>query len=119
MLELFPNNERITNWIRLAGRYIQFQGLSARIAWLRHGERSRLAVTVNRIVREGVSLGPIAFTRDHLDAAAMAHPYIGTERMLDGSDAVADWPLLNALLNCACSADLVPSTPVVAGTPVT
>jgi len=107
VLDLFPDNELATNWINLAGRHIRFEGLPARICWLGHGERTRLALAVNAAVREGRLSGPIAFTRDHLDGAAMAHPRIGTEGMRDGSDAIADWPLLNALLNTASMADLV------------
>ncbi|NJO05084.1 MAG: urocanate hydratase [Chloroflexaceae bacterium] len=107
ILEAFAENELVCNWIRLARQYIPFQGLPARIGWLGHGERTRLGLLVNQAVREGRLSGPIAFTRDHLDAGGMAHPYIGTERMLDGSDAIADWPLLNALLNCSAMADLV------------
>ncbi|MBI3977457.1 MAG: urocanate hydratase [Chloroflexi bacterium] len=107
VLAEFPDSPVATNWIRLAGRYVPFQGLPARICWLGHGERTRLGLLVNEAVRDGRLSGPIAFTRDHLDAAAMAHPYIGTEGMKDGSDAVADWPLLNALLNCSATADLV------------
>jgi urocanate hydratase len=107
VLQTFPHNEIATNWIALARRHIRFEGLPARICWLGHGERTRLALLVNRAVRDGRLSGPIAFTRDHLDGAAMAHPYIGTEGMRDGSDAIADWPLLNGLLNCAAMADLV------------
>jgi urocanate hydratase len=107
LLERFADNELIRNWIPLARRHVPFQGLPARIGWLGHGERTRLALLVNEAVRDGRLSGPIAFTRDHLDAASMAHPFIGTERMRDGSDAVADWPLLNAMLNCAALADLV------------
>ena len=107
VLDLFPDNELATNWITLAGRHIRFEGLPARICWLGHGERTRLALAVNAAVREGRLSGPIAFTRDHLDGAAMAHPRIGTEGMRDGSDTIADWPLLNALLNTASMADLV------------
>ena len=106
-LEAFPDNELVQNWIPLARRHIPFQGLPARIAWLGHGERTRLGLLVNAAVRDGRLRGPVAFTRDHLDAASMAHPYIGTERMRDGSDAVSDWPLLNAMLNCSAMADLV------------
>ena len=84
-----------------------FEGLPARIAWLGHGERTELALAVNRMVRDGDAAAPIAFTRDHLDAGAMAHPNIMTENMRDGSDAIADWPLLNAMVNCASQADLV------------
>ena len=84
-----------------------FEGLPARIAWLGHGERTSLTLAVNRMVRDGLLSGPIAFTRDHLDAGAMAHPNIMTERMRDGSDAIADWPLLDAMAMCASQADLV------------
>ncbi|MDQ0337852.1 urocanate hydratase [Caldalkalibacillus uzonensis] len=107
ILDEFKENEIITNWIRLAHRYIPVEGLPARIAWFGHGERSKLALAVNQMVREGSLSGPIAFSRDHLDAAAMTHPNIMTERMKDSSDAIADWPLLNAMLNCSSMADLV------------
>lgn len=107
VLEAFPDNRIVTNWIRLARENVPSEGLPARIAWLGHGERTALAVAVNRMVRTGELSGPIAFTRDHLDAAAMAHPNIMTENMRDGSDAIADWPLLNALAMCASQADLV------------
>ena len=107
VLARFADNAIVVNWIRLARRYVAFQGLPARIAWLGHGERTELALTVNRLVREGALSGPVAFTRDHLDAGAMAHPNIMTENMRDGSDAIADWPLLNAMINCASQADLV------------
>ncbi len=107
VVEEFAGEERITRWIELAREHVPHQGLPARIAWLGHGERSRLAQRVNRAVREGRLAGPVAFTRDHMDAGGMTHPYIITEGMRDGSDAVADWPLLNALLNCSASADLV------------
>ncbi|NTU82392.1 MAG: urocanate hydratase [Chloroflexales bacterium] len=106
-LASFPANALVQNWIPLARQHIPFQGLPARIAWLGHGERTRLGLLVNAAVRDGRLRGPVAFTRDHLDAASMAHPYIGTEKMRDGSDAVSDWPLLNAMLNCAAMADLV------------
>lgn len=107
LLQRFPDNLIVTNWIRLARQYVPFEGLPARIAWLGHGERTELAWEVNRMVREGILAAPVAFTRDHLDAGAMAHPNIMTENMRDGSDAIADWPLLNAMINCASSADLV------------
>jgi urocanate hydratase len=107
LLEAFPDNKILTNWIALARKHVPFEGLPARIAWLGHGERTALALAVNRMVREGVLSGPIAFTRDHLDAGAMAHPNIMTERMRDGSDAIADWPLLNAMAMCSSQADLV------------
>jgi urocanate hydratase len=107
LLEVFPDNKILSNWITLARRYVPFEGLPARIAWLGHGERTSLTLAVNRMVRDGLLSGPIAFTRDHLDAGAMAHPNIMTERMRDGSDAIADWPLLNAMAMCASQADLV------------
>ena len=84
-----------------------FEGLPARIAWLGHGERTQLALAVNSMVRDGTLSGPVAFTRDHLDAGAMAHPNIMTENMRDGSDAIADWPLINGLAMCSSQADLV------------
>jgi urocanate hydratase len=107
VLEKFGNNRIVTNWIRLARQHVPFEGLPARIAWLGHGERTELGLAVNRMVRENELSGPIAFTRDHLDAGAMAHPNIMTENMRDGSDAIADWPLINAMVNCASQADLV------------
>jgi urocanate hydratase len=107
LLQAFPDNHILTNWIALARQHVPFEGLPARIAWLGHGERTSLAMAVNRMVRDGRLSGPIAFTRDHLDAGAMAHPNIMTERMRDGSDAIADWPLLNAMAMCSSQADLV------------
>jgi urocanate hydratase len=107
VMEMFPDNKIVTNWIRLARENVPFEGLPARIAWLGHGERTELALAVNRLVAAGELKGPIAFSRDHLDAGAMAHPNIMTERMKDGSDAIADWPLLDAMLLCSSMADLV------------
>ncbi|RXZ83215.1 urocanate hydratase [Paenibacillaceae bacterium] len=107
ILREFADNEIVTNWIRLANRHVPVEGLPARIAWFGHGDRTKLALAVNRLVSEGKLAGPVAFSRDHLDAASMAHPNIMTERMKDGSDAIADWPLLNAMLNCSSMADLV------------
>jgi urocanate hydratase len=107
LLELFPDNQIVTNWIRLAREHIPFEGLPARIAWLGHGERTELARAVNAMVADGTLSGPVAFSRDHLDAGAMAHPNIMTENMADGSDAIADWPLLDAMLMCSSMADLV------------
>ncbi|STV77734.1 putative urocanase [Klebsiella variicola] len=107
LLTRFADNQIVSNWIRLAREKVPFEGLPARIAWLGHGERTELALEVNRMVADGRLSGPIAFTRDHLDAGAMTHPNIMTEKMKDGSDAIADWPLLNALVNCASMADLV------------
>jgi len=107
LLEMFPDNRIVTNWIKLARENVPFEGLPARIAWLGHGERTELALAVNALVASGELKGPIAFSRDHLDAGAMAHPNIMTERMKDGSDAIADWPLLDAMLLCSSMADLV------------
>ncbi|MGH8669095.1 MAG: urocanate hydratase, partial [Burkholderiales bacterium] len=107
VLELFPANRVVNNWIRLASKQVPLQGLPARIAWLGHGERTTLGLAVNELVGKKALSAPVAFTRDHLDAGAMAHPNIMTERMRDGSDAIADWPLLNAMVNCVSMADLV------------
>jgi urocanate hydratase len=107
ILEEFANDPYASPWIGMARKYVKFQGLPARICWLKHGQRARLGVIVNKMVQDGTLHGPIAFTRDHLDAASVAMPYRETEKMVDGSDAIADWPLLNALLNVACRADLV------------
>jgi len=105
--ELFSDVARVTEWIALARRHGRDQGLPARIAWLGHGERSRFALAANAAVRDGRLAGPVAFTRDHMDAAGMTHPHIITEGMRDGSDAVSDWPLLDAMLLTASMADLV------------
>ena len=107
LLEHFSDNTIITDWIRLAREYVPFQGLPARIGWLGHEERTQLALAVNDLVAKGVISAPIAFTRDHLDAGAMAHPNIMTENLKDGSDAIADWPLLNAMIAASSKADLV------------
>jgi urocanate hydratase len=107
ILQMFPDNRIATRWIALARAHVPFEGLPARIAWLGHGERTRLALAVNEMVREGTLKAPVAFSRDHLDAGAMTHPNIMTENMKDGSDAIADWPLLDAMLLCASMADLV------------
>lgn len=107
LLHHFADNRIVSDWIRLAREHIPFEGLPARIAWLGHRERTELALAVNRMVADGTLHAPIAFTRDHLDAGAMAHPNIMTENLLDGSDAIADWPLINAMVNSASQADLV------------
>lgn len=107
LLEMFPDNKIATNWIGLARQYVPFEGLPARIAWLGHGERTNLARAVNAMVANGTLAGPVAFSRDHLDAGAMVHPNIMTENMKDGSDAIADWPLLDAMVLCSSMADLV------------
>lgn len=105
--QTFANDHPIHDWIRLAAANVQFTGLPARIGWLGHGERSRLALKVNEAVGDGRLKGPIAFTRDHLDAGSVANPFRETEKMADGSEAISDWPILNALLACANGADLV------------
>ncbi len=104
--QLFKDNVPVQRWVKAAREFVPVQGLPARTAWLGHGERSIMAVAANEAVLRG-DIGPIAFTRDHLDAGSMAHPNIMTENMKDGTDAVADWPLLNALLNTSSGADLV------------
>jgi urocanate hydratase len=104
---LFSDVERITTWIGLARVHVARQGLPARIAWLGHGERTRLALAVNQAVADGRLRAPVAFTRDHMDGGAMTHPNIISEGMADGSDPISDWPLLNALLCTAAGADLV------------
>ncbi len=106
-LELFPENEILTRWIHLARERVQFQGLPARICWLRFGERARMGEAMNDLVRKGELKAPIAIGRDHLDTGSVASPYRETEQMKDGSDAIADWPILNALLNTASGASWV------------
>jgi urocanate hydratase len=103
----FPDDARLHRWIPLAQRHVHFQGLPARICWLGYGERHRLGLRFNRMVREGVLEAPIVIGRDHLDAGSVASPYRETEGMRDGSDAIADWPILNALLNTASGASWV------------
>jgi urocanate hydratase len=105
-LQLFPNDTVLTNWIKLAEEHLPWEGLPARVCWLGYGERAEFALVINKMVREN-EIGPIAITRDHLDSGSVASPYRETEAMKDGSDAIADWPLLNALLNCAAGADSV------------
>ncbi len=106
-LELFPDNEILTRWLRLARGRFAYQGLPARICWLGYGERARMGLAINELVRKGEISAPIAIGRDHLDTGSVASPYRETEKMLDGSDAVADWPILNALLNTASGATWV------------
>ncbi len=106
-LELFPENEILTRWLSLVSGRFAFQGLPARICWLGYGERQRMGEAMNDLVRKGELSAPVAIGRDHLDAGSVASPYRETEKMLDGSDAVADWPLLNALLNTASGATWV------------
>jgi urocanate hydratase len=107
VLEEFPDDEGLARWIRQAGERIAFQGLPARICWLGYGQRERLGLRFNRMVRDGELKAPIVIGRDHLDAGSVASPYRETEAMADGSDAIADWPLLNALLNTASGATWV------------
>jgi len=104
---LFPDRAEVERWISLARVHVPRQGLPARSCWLGHGERSRIALAANDAVREGRLSAPVLFTRDHLDAAGMTHPLIGTESMRDGSDGISDWPLLDAMLLSATGADLV------------
>jgi urocanate hydratase len=106
-LELFPENVILNRWLRLARGRFAFQGLPARICWLDFGERARMGLAINELVRKGEISAPIAIGRDHLDTGSVASPYRETEKMLDGSDAVADWPILNALLNTASGATWV------------
>jgi len=107
ILEMFAGNTRLETWIRKAREQIQFQGLPARICWLGYGERHAFALKVNDLVARGEISAPIVFGRDHLDCGSVASPYRETEAMLDGSDAIADWPLLNALLSTAGGATWV------------
>ena len=107
ILELFGDQENVSRWIRLAREKVRFQGLPARICWLGYGERHRAGLRFNEMVAAGELKGPIVIGRDHLDAGSVASPTRETEAMLDGSDAVADWPILNALLNTACGASWV------------
>jgi urocanate hydratase len=107
VLELFPENEHLARWITLARERVQFQGLPARICWLGLGERARFGVALNDLVARGELSAPIVIGRDHLDTGSVASPFRETEAMRDGSDAIADWPVLNALLNVASGASWV------------
>ncbi len=107
VLEEFPDHEGLHRWIDLAGKHVAFQGLPARICWLGYGERARLGLRFNEMVRKGQLKAPIVIGRDHLDSGSVASPYRETEAMLDGSDAIADWPLLNALVNTSSGATWV------------
>jgi urocanate hydratase len=107
ILDLFPDNEPLARWIHLAGERVAFQGLPARICWLGYGERDVAGLRFNDMVRRGEVSAPIVIGRDHLDTGSVASPYRETEAMLDGSDAIADWPLLNALVNTASGASWV------------
>jgi urocanate hydratase len=107
LVELFPDNERLHRWLDAAARHVQFQGLPARICWLGHGERHLAGLRFNELVASGAVRAPIVIGRDHLDAGSVASPYRETEAMRDGSDAIADWPILNALVNTASGATWV------------
>ncbi|MGA9594161.1 MAG: urocanate hydratase, partial [Candidatus Acidiferrales bacterium] len=107
VLEMFPHDEVLTRWIHLAQKRVRFQGLPARICWLGYGEREKFGLALNDLVARGELKAPIVIGRDHLDCGSVASPYRETESMRDGSDAVADWPLLNALLNTASGASWV------------
>jgi len=107
ILELFPDNQHLRRWITMAGERVEFEGLPARICWLGYGERHRAGLKFNEMVASGEVSAPIVIGRDHLDSGSVASPYRETESMLDGSDAIADWPLLNALLNTASGATWV------------
>ena len=106
-LEMFADNEALVRWIHLARERVPFQGLPARILWLGYGDRARFGLRINELVRQGTVKAPIVIGRDHLDAGSVASPYRETEGMLDGSDAIADWPILNALLNASSGATWV------------
>jgi urocanate hydratase len=107
VLATFPENEHLRRWIEQARRRVPFQGLPARICWLEYGERAEMGLRFNRMVRQGTVKAPIVIGRDHLDTGSVASPNRETEGMKDGSDAIADWPLLNAMLNTACGASWV------------
>jgi len=107
ILELFPDNKHLTRWITMAGEKVAFEGLPARICWLGYGERHLAGLKFNEMVASGELSAPIVIGRDHLDSGSVASPYRETEAMLDGSDAIADWPLLNALVNTASGASWV------------
>ncbi len=105
--QLFPDDDRLRRWLSLAGERVVFQGLPARICWLGYGERDQAGLRFNEMVADGRLKAPVVIGRDHLDCGSVASPYRETEQMLDGSDAIADWPLLNALLNTASGASWV------------
>jgi urocanate hydratase len=107
LLDLFPDDGALQRWLTLAPERIAFQGLPARICWLGYGDRARAGVAINDLVREGEVKAPVVIGRDHLDSGSVASPYRETEAMLDGSDAIADWPILNALVNVAAGATWV------------
>src|SRR5207237_1013561 len=105
--ELFPGDELLQRWLELAPERVAFQGLPARICWLGYGDRAKAGLAINELVRSGRVQAPVVIGRDHLDAGSVASPYRETESMRDGSDAIADWPILNALVNVAAGATWV------------
>jgi len=106
-LKLFPNNESLNRWIKLAQQKIPFQGLPARICWLGYGERDKFGLALNELVKKGEITAPVVIGRDHLDSGSVASPNRETEKMQDGSEAIADWPILNGLLNAVSGASWV------------
>src|SRR5439155_4598056 len=107
VLEMFPQDEHLNRWIKLAQKRVKFQGLPSRICWLGYGERDKFGLALNALVAKGEVKAPVVMGRDHLDAGSVASPNRETEGMLDGSDAIADWPLLNARINTAAGASWV------------
>ena len=107
LLEAFPDNEMVTRWLKMAAEKVHFQGLPCRICWLEYGERAKAGQIFNELVRSGKVKAPLVIGRDHLDSGSVASPYRETESMMDGSDAIADWPILNALVNTAAGASWV------------
>ncbi len=106
-MALFPDDALLQRWLELAADSVAFQGLPARICWLGYGDRARAGLAINELVRAGTVSAPVVIGRDHLDSGSVASPYRETEAMRDGSDAIADWPILNALLNVASGATWV------------
>jgi len=107
LLEAFPDNEMVTRWLKMAAEKVHFQGLPCRICWLEYGERAKAGQIFNELVRSGEVKAPLVIGRDHLDSGSVSSPYRETESMMDGSDAIADWPILNALVNTAAGASWV------------
>src|SRR2546427_6865000 len=107
LIKLFPDDPLLQRWLELAPARVAFQGLPARICWLGYGDRARAGLAINELVRSGEVKAPVVIGRDHLDSGSVASPYRETEAMRDGSDAIADWPVLNALLNVAAGATWV------------
>jgi urocanate hydratase len=107
LASLFPDDTLLQRWLELAPGRVAFQGLPARICWLGYGDRARAGLAINELVRSGAVSAPVVIGRDHLDAGSVASPYRETEAMRDGSDAIADWPILNALVNVAAGATWV------------